>query len=90
MKREHAAPGTHTTVEARFDEHGGVTPLAFHWRGRRMPVAACGRTWVTGEGEARESHYLVMSAGEEVFELVLEHNTLQWRVASQRAAQALT
>jgi len=55
-----------------------------------MRVAACGRTWVTGEGEARESHYLVMSAGEGVFELVLEHSTLQWRVASQRAAQALT
>ena len=89
MRRDHDAPGTHTMVEARFDEEGSLTPLAFHWRGRRMPVAACGRTWVTGCGEAREWHYLVMTAGEETFELVLERYTLQWRVLRQRAAQAL-
>ncbi len=74
-----------SSVEARFEVDGRLTPLAFDWQGRRMPVAACGRTWSTGQGEQRFCHYLVMTAAGDVLELSVELRSLRWRIVRGRA-----
>ena len=64
-------------VEVRFDVTGKITVLRFTWRGTRMPVTSQGRQWVAEDGR----HFLVMTTGERVFELVYESTEGVWRVA---------
>jgi len=74
-----------TEVEARFGEDGKITVLSFHWRGRRRPVTGAGREWRAGDGR----HFLVMTPGERVFELVYHSATGVWsvvKVPEDRAA----
>lgn len=80
--------GTPTSVEARFDEEGRLTPLAFRWQGQRLAVGSRGRTWITGDGLQQRQHFLVMTAGEAVFELAFAPYTRRWwvRLASTRKA----
>jgi hypothetical protein len=53
-------------VEVRFDEEGALTVLSFVWQGFNYPVTSQGRQWVAADGQ----HFLVMTIGERVFELV--------------------
>ncbi len=66
-------------VEARVDAEGPPQPLAFRWRGERMMIHSVGRSWQ----QADEQHYLVMVAGDRVYELAysLEHGS--WRVVRE-------
>ncbi len=52
-------------VEARFGEDGAILPIVFIWKERRFSVLTQGRQWQ--EGELR--HFLVMTSGEQVFEI---------------------
>ena len=67
-----------TEVEARFGEDGKITVLSFAWRGRRLPVTSMGREWETEAGH----HFLVMTTGERVFELIYHSASGLWHVAS--------
>ena len=67
-----------TEVEARFGEDGKITLLSFTWRGRRLPVTSMGREWETEAGH----HFLVMTTGERIFELIYHSTSGLWRVAS--------
>jgi len=63
-------------VEARFREDGEIVPLAFVWEERRFAVLALGRQW--REGQSR--HLLVMTPGEQVFEITYNEDEGNWRM----------
>ena len=65
-----------TEVEARFGADGAVTLLSFTWQGRTLRVTSLGRQWM--EREVR--HFLVMVAGDRIFELGYSPPTGQWHV----------
>lgn len=65
-----------TEVEVRFGAEGLVTLLSFTWQGRAQRVTSMGRQWV--EGEVR--HFLVMIAGDRIFELTYHPTLGQWRI----------
>ena len=66
-----------TEVEARFSEDGKITVLSFTWRGRRLPVTSMGREWGADDG----FHFLVMTTGERIFELIYHSASGLWHVA---------
>jgi len=66
-----------TQVEARFGEDGRITILSFTWRGRKRPVLSHGRQWGTDDG----FHFLVMTTGEQIVELVYVPLSSLWHVA---------
>ncbi len=66
-----------TAVEARFEADGALRPRRFTWRGAWLPVSDVGRQWVEADGR----HVLVQVAGRRTFELLLERESLAWRVA---------
>ena len=65
-----------TEVEARFGEDGKITVLSFSWRGCKLPVLGAGRQWGAEDG----FHFLVMTTGERVFELVYHSVSSLWHV----------
>jgi hypothetical protein len=65
-----------TSVEARFDANGEITPRRFTWRGGMVPVEGVGRQWKEGD----ERCFMVMAVGGQPFELRLNERTLCWRV----------
>lgn len=67
-------------VEARFDEEGRLTPTSFTWQGRVQPIADVGRRWVEDEEGRLVYHVLVMTSGQEVFELCFDPQGLRWQV----------
>jgi hypothetical protein len=69
-----------TAVEARFDEEGRVTPIAFVWQGREVRISDVGRRWVEPHGPHQIHHYLVMTPAQDTFELCLDTGTLRWRI----------
>lgn len=69
-----------TAVEARFDEQGKITPIAFHWRGRDVRISDVGRRWTEVCDTHRIHHYLVMTSSQDTFELCLDTETMQWRI----------
>jgi len=64
-------------VEARFDEDGSLTPIAFTWQGQKLRISDVGRRWT----EDNVRHYLVMTSAQETFELCFDVSTLRWRIA---------
>jgi hypothetical protein len=66
-----------TSVEARFDVDGEITPRRFAWRGGIVPVEGVGRRWKEGD----ERCFMVMAVGGQPFELRLDERTLCWRIA---------
>ena len=66
-----------TEVEARFGEDGRITVLSFTWRGRKRPVLSHGRQWGTEAG----FHFLVMTSGEQVIELLYVPLSGLWHIA---------
>ena len=65
-----------TQVEARFVEGGRIRVLSFTWQGRHYAVSSHGRQWDAADGR----RLLVMTAGEQVFELVYEAQNGQWHI----------
>jgi hypothetical protein len=65
-----------TEVEARFGEDGHVTVLTFTWRGRKRPVLSQGRQWGADDG----FHFLVMTTGEQIVELVYVPLSGLWHI----------
>jgi len=65
-----------TAVEARFESDGAVRPRRFTWGQSWLDVSDVGRQWVDQDGR----HVLVMTAGLHAFELLLERESLTWRV----------
>jgi hypothetical protein len=63
-------------VEARFMEDGSIRPTAFIWRDKRHVVRAWGRSWL----EEDERRFLVMIAGERVYELAFLPAEAAWRM----------
>jgi len=63
-------------VEARFRDDGEILPLEFVWEERRFDVLALGRQWQ--EGPSR--HFLVMTSGEQVFEITYNEEDGNWRM----------
>jgi hypothetical protein len=68
------------SVEARFDEEGTATPIAFTWQGRTYHISDVGRRWVETNAPHRLYHCLVMIPTGETFDLCLDTSTLQWRI----------
>jgi hypothetical protein len=67
-----------TEVEARFGEDGRITVLSFTWRGRKRPVVGHGRQWGADDG----FHFLVMTTGEQVVELLYVPLSGLWHIAA--------
>jgi hypothetical protein len=65
-----------TAVEARFDSKGQARPRRFTWNGAWVDITDVGRQWVNSDGR----HVLVMVGGRHTFELLLERESLAWRV----------
>ena len=65
-----------TAVEARFESDGAVRPRRFTWRQSWLDVSDVGRQWRDADGH----HVLVMVAGQQTFELLLERESLSWRI----------
>ena len=61
-------------VEARIGEDGEIIPLAFVWEERRFTVLALGRQWQKG----LRRHFLVMTSGEQVFEIIFFEEVGRW------------
>ncbi len=74
-----------TEVEARFGEDGKITVLSFTWRGRKLPVTSMGREWGADDG----FHFLVMTTGERIFELIYHSASSLWHVASAPQQRAV-
>jgi hypothetical protein len=72
-----------TVVEARFDAQGQLTVLSFTWHGAKLPVTSTGREWVTEAGR----HFLLMTTGERVFELVYAPARGVWYVVRDSGGQ---
>jgi len=70
-------------VEAKLSFDGSIRPLAFMWQGRSMRVMSWGRQW---EKEGRR-HFLVMTAGDRVWELRFVPATMTWSIHSKSEAR---
>ena len=68
---------TASEVEARFDAAGGITVLSFTWRGAKWPATSQGRQWSADDGQ----HFLVMTTGDRILELVFAPSSGQWQIA---------
>jgi PncC family amidohydrolase len=63
-------------VEARFTQQGEVSPLSFTWNERKYLVTDVGRRWKASDGY----HILVMTPGEQVFELIFQPTEQRWQL----------
>ena len=74
-----------TEVEARFGADGKITVLSFAWRGRKLPALSDGRQWSAEDG----FHFLVMTTGERIFELVYHSTSGLWEVTKAPEPRAV-
>ena len=65
-----------TAVEARFDDDGAVHPRRVTWDQSWLDVSDVGRQWTDEAGR----HVLVMVADRQTYELLLNRESLAWRV----------
>ena len=65
-----------TQVEAKMGLDGLIRPTAFMWQDRLMKVMSWGRRW---EKEGRR-HFLVMTAGDQIWELRLAPAAMTWSI----------
>jgi len=72
-------------VTFRFDPQGKIYPLGFTWKGHRYVILSVGRRWEA----ANDSHILVMTANERVFELVYSQNEAHWFLNFRNSPQNL-
>ncbi len=71
-------------IEARFEAGGAVHPRRFMRGGAWHNVSDVGRQWVDADGR----HVLVMTAGRQTFELLLERESLCWRIIRATEAES--
>jgi hypothetical protein len=78
-----------TVVDARFEADGQVRPRRFTWDRRWLNVTDVGRQWVDLDGRhvlvmAQASHRQggtePMTTSRKTFELLLERESLTWRI----------
>ena len=85
-----------TEVDTRFQADGRVRPRRFTWRQTWLDVSDVGRQWVDPDGR----HVLVMAqaswsgaeglpGGGHTFELLLERESLSWRIVRAPADVAV-
>jgi hypothetical protein len=60
---------------------GKIRPVWFDWQGRRYRVVEITMRWHTKQGRATVDHFGV-SDGANLYELVFNHETAVWRLAS--------
>jgi hypothetical protein len=65
-----------TAVDVRFETDGRVRPRRFMWERAWLNVSDVGRHWMDEAGR----HVLVMVEARHTFELLLERESLSWRV----------
>jgi len=70
-------------VAARFEQDGRIFPLHFTWHGRDYPVITVGRTWQDETGR----HILVMTPGDQMFELIFQGQEGRWLLRPPTAAR---
>lgn len=70
---------TKIEVTAVFHPDGEIHPLQFTWKGRSFRVQAAGRQW----HEEGRQHFLVMTEGEQMFELVFSAVESCWYMGRQ-------
>jgi hypothetical protein len=63
-------------VEAWFDVDGNLKPMAFEWNEQHFIIDSHGRHWK----EDGNQHFLVMVAGDQVFELAYLRSKNQWQL----------
>ena len=63
-------------LEVRFEDNGTVHPQRFTWNRAWLQVSDVGRQWEDESGR----HVLVMTGRYQTFELLLDRETLVWRV----------
>lgn len=71
--------GERITVGAVFGSPSGVRPAWFIWNGRRHKIKDMNFNWVERQGRASLHHFAV-SDGADNFELILNSETLDWRL----------
>ena len=59
---------------------GGVKPEAFAWRGRVYAVKEIHGVHAGRLGRAKRLHYAVSCNGEDVFEITLDTENMEWRL----------
>lgn len=64
-------------VEVRFEADGTLRPLTFEWKDNRYIVASQGRQWEVDGIQ----YFLVMTTGEQVYELAYLLNENLWRLS---------
>lgn len=65
-------------VTAEFRPSGEIVPVDFRWQGSLYPVISTGRSWHDEKG----FHILVMTPGEQVFELAFVVLEMTWYLAN--------
>ena len=68
-------------VEARFAADGAMAVLSFTWSGQKQTVVSQGRQWQAEDGR----HFLVMTPGEQIVELIFAPVSGLWHVADRPA-----
>ena len=71
--------GEPVIVGAVFGSPSKVRPAWFIWNGRRHNVKETNFTWVERKGRTSLHHFAV-SDGVDIFELILNAETLTWRL----------
>jgi len=74
--------GSLVEVEACFDKHGHLTPLASRWQGQWMPLTPAGRAPSIDCGPKEVRYYTVSAPGEAMFDLFFEPATMQRRIVA--------
>lgn len=72
-----------TSLEVRFEDDGTVRPRRFIWNQGWLQVSDVGRQWEDESGR----HVLVMTGGRDTYELLLQRETLAWRVVRAPAGR---
>jgi PncC family amidohydrolase len=72
-------------VEASFEPDGKILPLALTWNGRSLRVTDRGRQW---EKDGKRI-FLVMTPGDEVWELCFDPAAVRWSITPKSHARQL-
>ena len=76
-------------VEAKMLLDGSIRPLGFVWKGRSMKITSWGRQWEKNEASPSggSRHFLVMTAGDRVWELRFTPANLHWSIHPRHHAR---
>ncbi len=63
-------------VECRSDTEYAERPIALHWQGQRLEIAAILSRWRTPAGKG----FRVRTADEQIFDLNYDETTTDWQI----------